>query len=360
MIKVGIVGCGKIADAHTFAIRMIQNCDIVGVADKEELMAQQICERFNIASHYGNVSELIQYAKPDVVHITTPPPSHYLLAKTCLEHGCHVYVEKPFTLDYNEAVEIISLAKDERLKLTVGHDDQFSPVSRKLRKLVQNGYLGGSPIHMESYYNYELSGAYANALLGDKHHWIRKLPGQLLQNVISHGVSRIAEYFESETPNVIAYGFTSKYLKDLGEKEIIDELRVIVSENDFRTAYFTFSSQMRPSLRHFRIFGKSNGLMLDEDNQTLIRLRGKRFISYAERFIPPLIFAKQYIGNLADNLSLFLGREFHFKAGMIFLIGEFYRSITEDSSLPIPYHEILRTSNIMDEIFRQVKGGRQD
>src|SRR2546426_6877116 len=86
---------------------------------------------------------------------------------------------------------------------------------------------------MESVYCYELGrSGYAGALLGDKRHWVRRLPGKLLQNVISHGIARIAEHLTSESPEVVAYGFVSPFLKDLGETEIIDELRVIISEAD--------------------------------------------------------------------------------------------------------------------------------
>jgi predicted dehydrogenase len=354
MLKVAIVGCGKIADAHASAIQRIKNCRIVGVYDREELMARQLYERFPIDSFYSDLTVLLDKARPDVVHITTPPQNHFPIAKQCLEWGCHVYVEKPFTLDAREAAALINLAEARGLKLTAGHDDQFSHVARRLRALVQDGYLGGPPLHMESYYGYELSGAYSKALLGDKQYWVRTLPGQLMHNIISHGVARIAEYMKSENPEVLARGFTSPYLRSQGENEIIDELRVIISEGECTTAYFTFSSQMRPNLHQFRVYGARNGLVLDEDNQMLIRLRGQRFLSYAEKFIPPVIFAKQYIGNLAHNLQLFLARDFHMKSGMKFLIESFYRSIVDGARVPIPYREILLTARIMDAIFEQV------
>ena len=359
MLRVAIVGCGKIADAHASEIQRIKNCRIVGVCDQEELMAKQLYERFPIDGFYSDLAVLLSKARPDVVHITTPPQSHFPVAKQCLEKGCHVYVEKPFTLDSGEAADLINFAEDRGLKLTAGHDDQFSHVARRLRALVKGGYLGGPPLHMESYYCYEMSGAYANALLGDKQHWVRKLPGQLLQNIISHGVARIAEYLQSEDPEVVVHGFTSPYLRGLGENEIIDELRVIISEEQRTTAYFTFSSQMRPDLHLFRVYGAQNGLILDEDNQTLIRLRGQRFVSYAEKFIPPVIFSKQYLGNLAHNVRLFLARDFHMKSGMKFLIESFYKSIVEDAPLPIPYREILLTTRIMDRIFEQEYPCRQ-
>jgi predicted dehydrogenase len=358
MLKVAIVGCGKIADSHAEQIQRIQGCEIVAVCDREPLMARQLYERFPVKKYFSDLQQLLEEARPDVVHITTPPESHFSLAKLCLEAGCHVYVEKPFTLYEADARALIDLAIARGLKITAGHDDQFSHVARRMRTLVQQGFLGGAPVHMESYYCYELGhSAYATALLGDKTHWVRRLPGQLLQNIISHGIARIAEYLTTDSPHVMVHGFTSSPLREMGETEIIDELRVLVSEQERTTAYFTFSSQMRPLLHQFRIYGAKNGLILDQDQETLIRLRGARFKSYLEKFGAPLIFAKQYCGNVVTNLRTFGARDFHMKSGMKYLIESFYRSIVEGEPPPIPYREILLTAKIMDSIFAQLHQG---
>jgi predicted dehydrogenase len=359
MLKVAIVGCGKIADAHATQIKRIKGCEIVAVCDREPLMAQQLYDRFPIKSYFTDLGELIDKAQPDVVHITTPAESHFDVASYCLERGCHVYVEKPFTLYAEQAKQLLDLAESKNLKLTVGHNEQFSHVARRMRALVQSGYLGGPAVHMESYFVYDLGDPrYARALLGDKQHWVRRLPGKLLQNIISHGVARIAEYLTTDSPQVIARGFVSPFLKSLNETEIVDELRVIICEEERATAYFTFSSQMRPSIHEFRVFGPKNALVLDQDHEILTKLRGQKFKSYAEKFIPPVLFAKQNIGNLFTNLRLFLGRDFQMDSGMKYLIESFYRSITEGEPVPIPYREILLTARIMDSIFEQVGSGQ--
>ncbi len=355
MLRVAIVGCGKIADSHASQLRRVSGCKIVAACDTEPLMAQQFCQRFAVERHFSDLATLLRGTKPDVVHVTTPPKSHFEIAKSCLEHGCHVYVEKPFTINEEEAQRLIAIANENRLKITAGHDDQFSHVARRMRTLVQNGFLGGAPIHMESYYCYQLGqSGYAAALLGDDRHWVRRLPGKLLHNIISHGIARIAEFLTTASPHVIAYGFTSPMLKRMGEKEIVDELRVIISEEESATAYFTFSSQIRPLLHQFRIYGPQNGLIMDQDQETLIKVRGDRFKSYAEKFLPPLIFAKQYLGNAKTNIRTFLKNDFHMKSGMKCLIESFYHSVVDDAPPPIPYREILLTARIMDAIFAQL------
>jgi predicted dehydrogenase len=358
MLKVGIVGCGKISDVHAWAIRSIDGCDIVGACDKELLMAKQFSERFHVGRFFGSVEEMVEKTRPDIVHVTTPPQTHYSIAQECLEAGCHIYVEKPFTSYAREAEELLALATQKGLSVTVGHDEQFTHVARRMRALVQSGYLGGLPVHMESTWCYGFGGdAYANALLADKKHWVRRLPGRLLQNLISHGVSKIAEFLVGDNPQVRAHGFVSPLLRSAGEEEIVDELRVSICDEQRATAYFTFSSQMRPSLHQFRLFGPKNGLFLDEDQQLLIKLRGERYKSYAEKFIPPVTLAAQHLGNLFRNGRLFLGNDFHMDSGKRYLIESFYRSIIENTPEPISHKEILLTSRIMDQIFEQITMG---
>ena len=361
MIKVGIVGCGKIADAHASQIQRIKGVEIVGVCDREPLMARQLYDRFPVKRYFSTLTDLLGEGNPDVVHVTTPPESHFDIAKLCLEAGRHVYVEKPFTLYADEAHALVKLASKQRLKLTVGHDDQFSHVARRMRKLVQSGYLGGPPVHMESYFCYQFGQSYARALFGDKQHWVRRLPGRLLHNIISHGIARIAEFLKTDSPEVITYGFVSPLLKGVGEIEIIDELRVIISEEEGTTAYFTFSSQMRPSAHQFSMYGPKNGVFLDQDHETLLKLRGEPFKSYLDKVLPSVVFAQQHVANLAVNARSFLARDFQAKAGMCYLIESFYRSIAEDTPVPIPYREILLTATIMDRIFDQLRtqGPRQ-
>lgn len=355
MIKAAIVGCGKIADAHAWAISQIPDAEIVGVCDNEELMAMQLYERFKIKRYFRDIHEMLEAARPDVVHITTPPQSHFEIGKICLEAGCHVYVEKPFTSNGYEADQLIRLANQKDLKLTVGTDEQYTQVAIRMRKLINDGYLGGPPVHMEVYYCYDLGEErFAKSFLANKTHWVRSLPGQLMHNIISHGIAKIAEYLQGDNIRVIAHGFTSEFLKRLGENDLIDELRVILNDDNKITAYFTFSTQMRPLLREFRIHGLKNGLIINQDHHSLIKVPGTSHISYLDKFIPLNYYAKQYRKNMVANARLFLRREFNMKSGLKRLIELFYKSISNNSPLPISYREILLTTKIMDAIFSQV------
>jgi len=358
MIKVGIIGCGKMADNHALCIQRIAEAEVVAVCDREPLMARDLSERFKIEKHFTVAEEMLASVKMDVVHITTPPQSHHRLAKLCLQSGCNVYVEKPFTINTSEAEDLIALANQKNLKITAGHNAQFTPAMVRMRELVKNGYLGGWPVHMESHYCYEFTDvSYAQAILGDRNHWVRKLPGALLQNIITHGISKIAEFLSGDNPTVIAHGFTSPFLKCIGEDSIIDELRVVIKDEDSKTAYYTFSSQISPSPHQFRLYGRKNSLIVDDEHQIVIKESNKEYKSYARYFIPPVEYAKQYVENLGINIKKFLMRDFRLPndAALQALIDAFYKSIVGNSPLPLSYKEIILTAKIMDKIFEQIK-----
>jgi predicted dehydrogenase len=358
MIRTAIIGCGKVADKHALQVSRISGVKIVALCDVEPLMAQQMAERFGVERQFSDVRQMIDEAKPDVVHITTPPQTHFQLGKLCLLSGCHAYIEKPFTITAAEAQELVAIAIRKDLKLTAGHNAQFTPVMARMRQSIKEGYLGGRPVHMESIFCYETRGdsSYTKAFLGDSGHWLRSLPGSLLQNIISHGVGKIAEFLGGEGPLVMAHGFTSPVLRRLGQEDIIDELRVIIRDAEDTTAYFTFSTQIHPSLHQFRISGPRGTLIADDDNQTLIKLRPDQYKSYVPYFVGPTQIGSQYFRELAQNTKDFFAGEFHLPpdTGLKKLMEGFYAAISLGQELPLPYREILLTSRIMDDIFAQI------
>jgi len=363
MINATIIGCGKVSDKHALQIQRIPYAKLVAVCDVEPLMTQQMAERFGIERQFTDARQMINEVRPDVVHITTPPQTHFELGRICLLAGSHVYIEKPFTVSAAEAEELIALAIEKNLKLTVGHNAQFTPVMTRMRQLVNDGYLGGRPVHMESIFCYETGGdaSYAKAFLGDSGHWLRSLPGSLLQNIISHGIGKIVEFLSGEKPLVIAHGFTSHALQRIGQEDIIDEVRVIVRDDEDTTAYFTFSTQIQPSLHQFRVCGPRRSLIVDDDNQVLTRLRSNEYKSYLPYFLGPAQIGSQYFESLARNAWEFLKGDFHLPpdTGLRRLMEKFYSAISSGDALPLPYRDILLTSRIMDDIFAQVLRDRQ-
>jgi len=355
MLRIAIIGCGKVADQHVQAIHRIPDCKIVAVCDREPLMAEQLGERFGISACFPDLRELLHGASPDVVHITTPPQSHYSLAKQCLESGSHVYLEKPFTITADQAESLIHLAEGQGLRITVGHNYQFTLEMMEMRRLISEGYLGGRPIHLESYWSYDLGGSmYAGAFLGSHAHWLHGLPGQLFHNIISHGIAKLAEFLDDDVPLIVATAHRSPQLSHSGGSDLMDELRVLLRDKYGTTALFCFSTQFRPALNRLRIYGPRNSLMVDILTGTLIRSPGAAYKSYLTYFIPPLKNAREYFRNLRLNVTNFIRQRLYQDFGMKELIERFYNSIRTGGPPAIPYREIILTARIMDEIFAQI------
>jgi predicted dehydrogenase len=359
MLRIALIGCGKIADQHVHAIRRTDDCTIVGLCDRELLMARQLGERFGINACFSDLQELLETTRPDVVHITTPPQSHYPLARRCLDAGSHVYLEKPFTVTAEEAESLIELAKRRDVKITAGHNLQFTSEMLETRRLVKEGVLGGKPVHVESYFSYDLGDKnYAGALLGNREHWVRQLPGQLLHNIISHGIARLAEFLSDELIEVIAIAHQSPQLRRFGDSEVLDELRVLIRDNNSMTAFFCFSTQIR-GLNRLRIYGPAGSITADVITGTVVRNPNRSYKSYLTYFLPPLRDAREHFRNARRNVANFVRRRLYQDFGIKELIERFYNSIRKGDSLPIPYREILLTARIMDEIFAQIYPARE-
>lgn len=354
-LRIAIIGCGKIADQHAQAIRRIPNCEIAAVCDKEELMAEQLAGRFRIPGVFSDASQMLQAVSPDVVHITTPPQGHFSLAKLCLDAGSHVYLEKPFTVTAREAEELISFAERCSLRITAGHNLQFTLEMLEMRRSLGMGFLGGKPVHVESYYSYSLDDtAYVSPILGSRDHWVRRLPGQLLHNVASHGIARLAEFLDDDLVEVRASAHQSPQLMALGGQEVLDELRVMIRDGSGTTAFFCFSTQLKPGMNLLRLCGPKNSLTVDLASGSVTRFENKSCKSYLTYFLPPLRLARQNLRNAWTNAANFLTGRLHQDSGMKELIERFYGSVRNHTAPPIPYREILLTARIMDEIFAQI------
>jgi predicted dehydrogenase len=355
MLRIAIVGCGKIADQHISAIRRIPDCGIVAACDRELLMAKQLAERFGVSDCFCDLDEMLQQIAPDVVHITTPPPSHFSVARQCLERGCHVYLEKPFTITAEEAERLVQLAESRGLKITAGHNYQFTLEMLEMRRLANAGFLGGKPIHLESYWSYDLGDiSYVGPVLGNRAHWVRQLPGQLLHNLLSHGIAKLAEFLDDDLVEITAMADQSPKLKSFGGGEILDELRVLIRDRAGTTAFFCFSTQIKPGLNRLRIYGPANSIIVDHASGSLIRNKNRSAKSYLTYFIPPLRSAHEHLRNARLNITSFLRRRLYQDFGMKELIERFYNSVRTGSEPPIPYRQIILTARIMDEIFAQI------
>jgi len=91
---------------------------------------------------YGTYEELVNDEKVDIVYVGTLHPTHVELAKLALQHGKHVLVEKPFTMNEAEAREVAQLAKQKKLFCMEALWTRFLPLIHKLVEIIKSGEIG--------------------------------------------------------------------------------------------------------------------------------------------------------------------------------------------------------------------------
>jgi predicted dehydrogenase len=318
-------------------------------------MAGQLADRFRVPTVFSDAAEMLKHGGVDAVHVTTPAQSHFTLGRLCLEAGCHVYLEKPFTVNAAEADQLLDLAQRVHRRITVGHNLQFTPEALRLQKLVDDGFLGGNPIHVESIQCYSHDDpTYGRPVLADPSHWVRTMPGSLLHSLVSHGLAKISQFFAGDSPSVHATCFTSPYLLEHGHNDVVDEVRAVLRDERGTTGFFLLTTQFGAASNELRLFGRTGNLMLDNTYRTVVRRSPSGHKSYLRYFLAPLSQGREQARNSVVNVRQFLRKEFQMDFGMKKLMELFYRAIREGGPDPIPYPEIRRIARMMDAIFDQM------
>ena len=168
------------------------------------------------------------------------------------------------------------------------------------------------------------------------------------------GIARLAEFLDDDLTDIVARAHQSPKLQMLHGEEVLDELRVLIRDRSGTTAFFCFSTQIKPGLSQFRICGPRNSISVDQTSESIIRNKKRNNKSYLTFFVPPLLNAREHLRNAGRKIAFFAGRKLYQDSGMTELIRRFYQSIQLKTVPPIPYREIILTARIMDEIFAQI------
>jgi predicted dehydrogenase len=137
-----LIGCGAIAREHLRALETLENVEVAAVCDLSPARAEATAERFSISKWYSNYPEMLANTRPDLVHITTPPSSHFDIAKDCLAAGLNVLCEKPITADYQQFSILKHLALENQCALMENHNLRFHSSIQRIVNLLRTGELG--------------------------------------------------------------------------------------------------------------------------------------------------------------------------------------------------------------------------
>src|SRR3954471_8013476 len=139
MLNAALIGTGQIARQHLNCLLTLTNVKVVGVCDRSPAMAESAAERFGIPAWYTDHRRLLDEARPDVVHVTTPAPTHFPLAMAALDAGAHVVVEKPATSTFAELEALIARASERGRVVVEDYNYLYNDATRTILGLIASG-----------------------------------------------------------------------------------------------------------------------------------------------------------------------------------------------------------------------------
>jgi len=137
----GILATGSIAASFAQDLQL-HGHNVVAVGSRRLESAEQFAKQFGIARAHGSYEALVDDPQVEAVYVATPHTMHAANAKLALHHGKHVLIEKPFTINADEAAQVIGLAAERDLIVMEGMWTRFLPHMLRIREIIASGVLG--------------------------------------------------------------------------------------------------------------------------------------------------------------------------------------------------------------------------
>jgi UDP-N-acetylglucosamine 3-dehydrogenase len=140
VLKVGVVGVGAMGKNHARVYSTLPGCELVGVADLNEKSARSIAGTYSTKA-FTDYKKLVGEGV-EAVTIAVPTSLHAEVASYFLKKGIHCLIEKPIASNVEDGRRIIREAKENKVKLMVGHIERFNPAVQKTKEIIADGLLG--------------------------------------------------------------------------------------------------------------------------------------------------------------------------------------------------------------------------
>lgn len=140
-LRWGILATGGIAHAFATDLRAT-GMDLVAVGSRSQASADAFAAEFDIPHAHGSYEDLVSDPDVDIIYVSTPHPLHAENATLALEHGKHVLIEKPITLNAAEAARIRDLAAQKGLLAMEAMWTRYLPHMVRIREILAEGALG--------------------------------------------------------------------------------------------------------------------------------------------------------------------------------------------------------------------------
>jgi 2-alkyl-3-oxoalkanoate reductase len=320
--RVGVLGCGRVAEHHLKFLSQMRNVDIVGLADVNISQARQLGEKYGIQNSFSSVDELLDFARPDILHIVSPPQHHFEPAVKAIEKGVHVLIEKPITLNYEDTRKLYALAEDRNVKICPDYIHLFNPIILEAKAAIQQNDLG-KLIYAESYMSEDLSDPALKESIG--RHWSFDLPGGVMQNYITHPLYLVFEWLgkiNKVTACPRQFGSLPQGLSD--------HVDVLV-EGEKANGKITMTFAPKYPNYYLKLFFAKGIVIIDFVTQTYTLEKVNGLPRAANRVLVNFSRSRQLMTRSARNVVHFLRKKMVPYHGLKYLIGSFYGWIDGDN-----------------------------
>lgn len=341
-----LVGCGAIAREHLAVMAELDNVEIAAVCDISAARAEAAAERFGIAKSYIGHRSLLAELRPDLVHITTPPASHFPIALDCLELGLNVFCEKPMTVQYQDFCELKKVAREKNCFLMENQQNRFHSSILSIQRLVASGELGGV-LDVQICLSLNITGEGSPYVDQNAPHFGLTLSSGVIGDFLPH-IAYLAHMFTGKISAVSTEWSKHKSCSPLPA----DEFRALV-RGERGSAYLSFSGNAQP-------------------DGFLVRVAGTRMRVEANLYEPPRVIIKRVrsgepaIGTLIDGIAesrqVLSGSVAGFLRklggtssydGLKEMISRTYRAIELREPQPIALEEIDEIAQLVDRLAAQ-------
>jgi len=141
MTRVALIGLGAMGRNHLRVLSDLGGAELVAVCDQDARLARSAAQKHSVGA-YTSWDEMLARQKLDVAIVAVPTRFHRPAGLACLNHGLHVFIEKPIAPTLEEGRQLVELASSSHLVLAVGHVERFNPAVRELQRRVAAGEIG--------------------------------------------------------------------------------------------------------------------------------------------------------------------------------------------------------------------------
>ncbi len=141
-LRIAVAGSGYFSRFHYDAWSRIAEARVVALASPDRESAAAQAEAFGVPKTYGEVGEMLDRERPDLLDIVTPPETHLALVRAAAERGVVAICQKPLAPSLAEAEDLVAAAERAGIVLAVHENFRFMPWFRHARSLIEAGRLG--------------------------------------------------------------------------------------------------------------------------------------------------------------------------------------------------------------------------